>query len=395
MNRKIIILILFCFFVSNLFLSATALESDSTNTTNNISKTASNKESDEEPQKTLEPVKSNVIRINRKIKEISKAISNRNFLIDKTTTDITSSSLEIRPKKTADLDNITISIKEYVLNRNEVPEGKKIPKLLRNEMNLGRFLEIELPTKDIEWTIIRINYNQNDIINNNINEWSLSIIWYDEDPTSNTFEEWIKLRRGEPEFVNGIGIDSVEGYVWANVSHSSVYGLTATIVGPIPPPTTSPPPTTIPPTTTPPTTIPPTTAPPTTMPPTTVPPTTSPPSTTIPPTTAPPTTIPPTTQAPNTTSPTTTTQPNTTAPPTTIPAIPTLPPEPTTKPPTITSSPGVMYSTAPEITSPPRTRKHTLTRYEDTDKGICGPTSILVLALAPLFLLSANDKKRR
>ncbi len=146
-------------------------------------------------------------------------------------------------------------------------------------MALGRYIEVDLPTTDIEWMIIKISYNDSEITENNLSEESLRLIWYDEDPASATYETWVELRNGEPEWVHGVGVDLVENYAWANVSHTSVYGLTGTITGPLPttePPTPTPEPTTTaPPTTTP---TPTTTTAPTTTPssPTISPPTTTP-----------------------------------------------------------------------------------------------------------------------
>lgn len=283
----------------------------------------------EEP-KIVEP---EVIEIKKKISEISKPTVEEKILIDSQTTDVKAVALEIKPKKAVDLSAKEITIKEYILEKNVVPENKKELKLLRNEMALGKFVELDLPTGDIEWTIIKISYTDSEIADNNISEDSLRIIWYDEDLASDTFEEWVKLRKGDPEWVHGVGIDQVENYAWANVSHSSVYGMIGTIVGP--------------------------------------------PSTTELPTVTP--------------EPTTTTPPTTTPAPTT--AAPTTTPPPITLTPT-TTPPEIIETVGPdEFATPVATPQETVVATQ-AEKGACGPTSVLALALIPLFLSGGKDEKR-
>ncbi len=276
--------------------------------------------------------KEEVIEITRKISEISRTTLANTVLIDSKTTDIKSVALEIKPRASVDISAKEITIKEYILEKNVVPVGRKRLRLLRNEMSLGRFVEMDLPSNDIEWTIVKISYTDSEITENNLSEDSLRVIWYDEDPASGTFETWVKLRKGDPDWVNGVGIDQVENYVWANISHSSVYGLTGTIVGPLPPTET--------PTPTPEPTI---TATPTTTPT---------PTTTTAPTTIPPTTITPTTEPPG----------------------------------------RLTETVAPdEITSPVITPSET-SGTSQAEKGVCGPTSIIVLSLIPLFFIGVKDK---
>ncbi len=351
MNTKIIGAIIISLLILDTLSLGTATETDLKNTitiTKNQTDTTGTvpievtkeeetiKETETTETQTLEKptiVEPKIIEIRRKIRDISRTTIKKRILIDSQTTNLRISALEIKPKPTIDLSAREIRIKEFILEKNTVPENRKKLRLLRNKMALGRYIEVDLPTTDIEWTIIKISYNDREITENNLSEESLRLIWYDEDPASATYETWVELRNGEPEWVHGVGVDLVENYAWTNVSHTSVYGLTGTIIGPLP---------------------------------TTEPPTPTPePTTTAPPTTTP---------APITAAPTTT------------------PSSPTISPPTTTPAPFTETVEPEVLSSPPTTpRESGETRQK---KGVCGPTSILALTIIPLLLLGAKSEER-
>jgi len=87
---------------------------------------------------------------------------------------------------------------------------------------------------NLSWALIKVNYtdedvsNNNlvesslreDVSNNNLVESSLRLYWYNESSGN-----WIKLETNSPTWVYGSGVDTANNYVWANVSQFSDYAV--------------------------------------------------------------------------------------------------------------------------------------------------------------------------
>jgi len=80
----------------------------------------------------------------------------------------------------------------------------------------------------LQWILIKVYYNTSEI--SGLNESTLKLAWYN--VSSGT---WVTLAKGTPDWVNDAGVDTVNHYVWVNVTHLSLYGLTGTNVTTTPP----------------------------------------------------------------------------------------------------------------------------------------------------------------
>jgi len=80
--------------------------------------------------------------------------------------------------------------------------------------SLGKYVDIEIDgdaKNNLGWAIIKIYYNDDEIINAGINESSLRIYYWNE-----TEDEW--------QTIEDSGVNVSENYVWANTTHFSLYG---------------------------------------------------------------------------------------------------------------------------------------------------------------------------
>lgn len=87
---------------------------------------------------------------------------------------------------------------------------------------LGRYIKIEASpeVKDlISSVMLKVYYTDEELLDNNINESTLSIYWYNE---SGSY--WVKLTT-DLDWVQGTGVNTEQNYVWANVSHFSEYAV--------------------------------------------------------------------------------------------------------------------------------------------------------------------------
>ena len=113
---------------------------------------------------------------------------------------VTNTVLELFPS--ADIANANISLTEHAANpKNDTVEGKK---------DLGRFVDIEADeaiNNAIEYAILKITYTDEEIANNNLDEHSLQIYYFNE-------TEWQPV---------GSWVDAEQNFVAANVSHFSSY----------------------------------------------------------------------------------------------------------------------------------------------------------------------------
>jgi len=84
---------------------------------------------------------------------------------------------------------------------------------------------------NLSWALIKVNYTDEDVSNNNLVESSLRLYWYNESSGN-----WIKLETNSPTWVYGSGVDTANNYVWANVSHFSDYAVGGELEKETPPP---------------------------------------------------------------------------------------------------------------------------------------------------------------
>jgi len=73
---------------------------------------------------------------------------------------------------------------------------------------------------NLSWALIKVNYTDEDISKNDLVESSLRLYWYNKSSGN-----WIKLETNSPTWVYGSGVNTVNNYVWANVSHFSDYAV--------------------------------------------------------------------------------------------------------------------------------------------------------------------------
>lgn len=88
--------------------------------------------------------------------------------------------------------------------------------------SLNRYLNIEASesiTDSLTYVIIKIYYTDDEVTSLSLDESSLSIYWWNQ-----TIFAWEKLTP-DMDWVHDTGVDTVDNYVWANVTHFSDYGI--------------------------------------------------------------------------------------------------------------------------------------------------------------------------
>lgn len=88
--------------------------------------------------------------------------------------------------------------------------------------SLDKYLRIEASdsiTNNLTYVLIRLYYTDEEIIASGIEEGSLGFYWWNQ-----TSSLWEKLSSAM-DWVNGAGVDTMENYVWANVTHLSDYSI--------------------------------------------------------------------------------------------------------------------------------------------------------------------------
>lgn len=95
-----------------------------------------------------------------------------------------------------------------------------IPSL--NVSALNKYLRIEASesiTDNLSYVIIKLYYTDEEVSASGIEEGSLGFYWWNQ-----TTSAWEKLSPAM-DWVNGAGVDTMENYVWANVTHFSDYSV--------------------------------------------------------------------------------------------------------------------------------------------------------------------------
>jgi len=196
------------------------------------------------------------------LKNVSKFEGER-YLINKDTSELRKAAIEIKPKlralepKDAAFAAAAarrIAVKEYVeIKRNLSREEKIKSGLEENEDFAGTFVEVEAENDtEVEWALIKLYYSEDELRERRLGRDALFMLWYDDNEGSPTYGRWVKLRKGMQNWVHDTGINKEENYVFANVSHFSIYALGGAVSQETPPSTTAPQRTTQPPATQPP-----------------------------------------------------------------------------------------------------------------------------------------------
>ncbi|MEE8403387.1 MAG: hypothetical protein V3R93_06505, partial [Candidatus Hydrothermarchaeaceae archaeon] len=108
-----------------------------------------------------------------------------------------------------------------------------------NQKSLNRFTSINVSgiannASGIKWVILKLYYENSDLSGIDVN--TLKMYWYNESSGS-----WVGLSPGlnlTPSggpFVNNTGTNQTGKYVWANLSHFSIYGVAGNIISNPPP----------------------------------------------------------------------------------------------------------------------------------------------------------------
>ena len=101
----------------------------------------------------------------------------------------------------------------------------------------GKYIYINVSDSlknSLVWAIIKFYYTDAEIAASGLDESSLSLYWLNESSS-----QWVKLSKGSPFWVNDVGVNTTDNFVWANVSHFSYYSIGGELYVPLPSPSTS------------------------------------------------------------------------------------------------------------------------------------------------------------
>jgi hypothetical protein len=130
--------------------------------------------------------------------------------------------------------NGSITINEYI----DVPVGvnpltsayglEPFERAIKRYLNATPSDNLNATSGNVSWTIIRMYYTDADV--SDLVESSLSLYWYNV-----TGGNWVKLTTGlnltasGGPYVYEVGVDTANNYVWANLSHLSVYAISGEV----------------------------------------------------------------------------------------------------------------------------------------------------------------------
>ncbi|RZB28883.1 MAG: hypothetical protein AEth_01487 [Candidatus Argoarchaeum ethanivorans] len=144
-----------------------------------------------------------------------------------------STSNETTVKIAANIDiNGTINITEYdfpVNDSNQVPLNKPTFSVSTGERPVGRYVVIdnssEINETSVSWIIIKMCYNETALTEAGLDKDEVGIAWYND-----SLGKWEMLETGTPLWVNEAPIHQGETCVAANISHFSIFAVTAAIL---------------------------------------------------------------------------------------------------------------------------------------------------------------------
>lgn len=163
-------------------------------------------------------------RIARKLAEIGERRGNV-IVIPRERAGFRRASIEIRGGE--GVENSDIEIEEYDGYVENAPEGIKRIELGKGERDLGSYIKLNLRNPDIEEITLKLHYSDEELDYNLIDEDSLKIKYFDEKNG-----KWITVSPGNPDFVREVGINKEENFVYARLSHASIYALSGSVTTP-------------------------------------------------------------------------------------------------------------------------------------------------------------------
>ncbi|MEE8167324.1 MAG: hypothetical protein V3T58_00440 [Candidatus Hydrothermarchaeales archaeon] len=180
----------------------------------------------------ISPPKETRERVSGDIKAVGISPVEGSYVINPATSNLRRSHIEIKSKEGKDVGGEGVKIIEYAaLKEGKAPMGLKKWEVAEGEVSLGTFVNLEAPATEVDWTTIIIKYSEKELGERGLTEDSLYMKWYDDDPDSETYGEWVTLIDGNPSWVNSIRIDKENNVVWVKTSHLSVYGIGGSVYG--------------------------------------------------------------------------------------------------------------------------------------------------------------------
>lgn len=96
--------------------------------------------------------------------------------------------------------------------------------------SLDKYLKIDADeqiTENLDYVLIKLFYSDDELSASGLEEGSLNLYWWNQ-----TTSSWEKLDTSM-DWIYGTGVDTVDNYVWANLTHFSVYGAGGNSVPPL------------------------------------------------------------------------------------------------------------------------------------------------------------------
>ncbi len=181
---------------------------------------------------SISPPKETRERTSGAIKDVGMSPVEGSYVINPATSDLRRTHIEIKSKEGKDVGGDGVKVIEYAgLKEGKAPLGLKKWEAVEGEHSLGTFVNLEAAKTDVESTTIIIKYSEKEMVERGLTEDLLYMKWYDDEPDSETYGEWITLVEGNPTWVNSINIDKENNVVWIKTSHLSVYGIGGSVYG--------------------------------------------------------------------------------------------------------------------------------------------------------------------
>jgi hypothetical protein len=165
------------------------------------------------------------------VKDLTKSVVEGTYAMNPATSNLRRTHIEMKSPEEKDIGGEEIKVKEYAgYKPGKAPKGLSKWESVEGETSLGTFVDIETEV-DVEYALIFIKYSKEEVEKRGLSEDSLYIKWYDDNPESDTYGQWITLTEGNPAWVHSIAYDKENEGVWVKTSHFSVYGLGGRVYG--------------------------------------------------------------------------------------------------------------------------------------------------------------------
>ncbi len=181
---------------------------------------------------SISPPKETRERTSGDIKDVGISPVEGSYVINPATSDLRRTHIEIKSKEGKDVGGEGVKVIEYAgLKEGKAPLGLKKWESIEGEHSLGTFVHIESAKADVETTTIIIKYSEQEMLERGLTEDSLYIKLYDDDPNSETYEQWITLTEKMEEFSN-VAKSMHDNAIWIiRATSGSVYGIGGSVYG--------------------------------------------------------------------------------------------------------------------------------------------------------------------